>query len=75
MFLIGHVKQNKDGQLQLLWRHPSYNPFKSWTQPTIIDGDPEQRVKELRREADLWQKAALVLVSAGVGTLIYEHTK
>lgn len=73
--MIGHVKQNKDGQLTLLWRYPSYNIFKSWTQPTIIDSDPEQRVSQLRREADLWQKAALVLVSAGVGTLIYDNTK
>lgn len=75
VFLIGHVKQAKDGQLQLLWRCPSYNPFKAWTEPTIVDSDPEQRVKQLRHEADLWQKAALALVSAGVGTLIYDHTK
>lgn len=74
-FLIGHVKQNKKGQLQLMWQHPSRNPFKIWTQPTIIDTDPDQRTKQLRQEADLWHKIGLVLVTAGVGTLIYDNTK
>jgi hypothetical protein len=75
VFLIGHVKRSKTGHLRFLWRHPSRNPFRVWTQPTIIDTDPDQRVTQLKHEADLWQKISLLLVTAGVGTLIYDHTK
>jgi hypothetical protein len=76
-FIMGHFTKGSNGDVELTTK-----PLTSWwnipkqiQQPLIIDNSETERISWLQKQAKGFHFLSVILVTVGVGAIIYDNTK
>jgi hypothetical protein len=76
-FIMGHFTKNSSGELELTTNTsiPWWDLRTLWQQPLIINSSEKKRVESLRMYAKGFHLTSVLLVTFGLGTVVYDQTK